>query len=252
MIGASVRRTLLLIPLCFACGEARRPPNVILISIDTLRADHLGSYGYERDTSPELDRFAAESVRYGHAVAPAPWTLPSHAGMLTGRHPFEMGVTEQDSRLPEHVQTLAETLAGVGYQTAAFVDSLKKGFVGAERGFDRGFDVYSHAPHVRKAKYRYDMKTTVDVSTDWLSKRDPERPFFLFLHTKSVHTSPADPKVARESDVPYHKPEPYRGRFLEGGKERFRWTDAGGAFGVAFLKNVNRRILAGEMEPEGA
>ena len=89
---------LLAMLLCCACGAAEpQRPNLLLISIDTLRADHLGVYGYERDTSPNLDAFAARSVRYAEAVAPAPWTLPSHVAMLSGRHPFDAGIEKLQS-----------------------------------------------------------------------------------------------------------------------------------------------------------
>lgn len=251
----------LLAAVCLAlagCGggpSEPRPRNVLLVSIDTLRADHLGCYGYERDTSPRLDALAAQALRYAHVVAPAPWTLPSHAGLLTGRHPFELGVTEQKSRLPEDVPTLAERLHEAGFQSAAFVDSSPGGFLGGRRGFERGFGRYEHAPHVPRgpagpgSPYRYDAAGTVDAGLRWLEARDPERPFFLFLHTKSVHTAPADRRLLAESDVPYHKPLAVRGRFLPGGHERFRWTDADGAAGVAWLKAANRRIEAGELDP---
>ncbi len=243
----AARLAALLTPLV-GCGRAEPRRNVILVSIDTLRADHLGCYGYERETSPHLDRLAAGSLVCANAIAPAPWTLPSHAGLLTGRHPFEMGVTDQKSKLPEDARTLAERLSEAGYQTAAWVDSAAGGFVGAQRGFDRGFDAYRHAPHA-KGPYRYDMRATVDAALGWLGTRDPERPFFLFLHTKSVHTAPADRRLFAESDAPYHKPPEVRRRFLPGGEERFRWSDASGAVGVGWLKEMNRRLDAGELDP---
>jgi arylsulfatase A-like enzyme len=235
-------------------GEAPAPglvsprPNFLLLSIDTLRADHLGCYGYERDTSPNLDRFAADGIRYIEALAPAPSTLPSHVGLLTGRHPRDVGIHDLKSSIPEGVPMLAEALAAAGYQTAAFVDSTPGAYVGAERGFGRGFDHYAHAPHAKGLRDPYDFAETVRVAARWLESRDPSRPFFLFLHTKSVHTTPLDSPALARSDAPYNKPKAYRARFLPTGEMRFRWRE-GDLRAVEYLNLVNKRIAAGELHP---
>ena len=91
-------------------GERSRPatpPNVVLVTIDTLRADHLGCYGYDRDTSPNLDRLAADGVRFANAVSVSSWTLPAHASILTGLYPAEHGVVTDVSALPPSARTLA-------------------------------------------------------------------------------------------------------------------------------------------------
>lgn len=234
----------LIVSLGGGCRAPAERPNVVIISIDTLRADHLGCYGYGRDTSPELDRFAERSTRYVNAVAPAPWTLASHVALLSGRHPHEIGVRSRESLIPGDVQMLAESLQTVGYQTAAFVDSPPGGFVGAQRGFDRGFASYAHAPHSPTSDYRYDMAITVEEATHWLAQRDSARPFFLFLHTKSVHGTPSTAALRELSDAPYHKPEPYRTRFL-GHEPEYSWTNAEGAAGVEYLRDVNLQIAEG-------
>lgn len=271
MLGRSVlprttRRTLLAAAsvaalLTSACGRAAPEPrpNVVLVSIDTLRADHLGCYGYERDTSPRLDRFAERSIRYANALAPAPWTLPSHASMLTGRDPFEIGVSDIRSTIPHDVATLAELLSQAGYQTAAFVDSTRRGFVGGERGFARGFEAFHHAPHVEDWTYRYDMAATVDAAQALLHERDAARPFFLFLHTKTVHSvsglgtrgrqPPRKRDLDGDADAPYHTPAAYRQRFLDGGAVRFRWTDRKtGRGGVNYLLDLNERMREGSFD----
>ena len=240
--------TLALAGFLAACERPSPPPNFLLLSIDTLRADHLGSYGYPRDTSPNLDRFAAESVRYANAFAPAPWTLPSHVAMLAGRHPYGVGIVDTASSIPGDVALLAEELSVAGYQTAAFVDSVSGGLLGAERGFSRGFDFYRHAPHDDASPYRYDMATTADVGLAWLTERDPARPFFLFLHTKSVHTAPADPQLLARSDAPYQVPSREGGRFLEGGELRFPWRAGPEIAGVRYLQALNERIAAGRFD----
>jgi arylsulfatase A-like enzyme len=224
------------------------PPNLLLISIDTLRADHLGCYGYRRDTSPRLDALAAESVRFTAAYAPAPWTLPSHASILTGMHPYELGFDNQWRTLPEETPVIAEPLARVGYRTAAFVDSQKNGFVGAGRGFGRGFDLYQHAPH-RQGGSRFDMAATADAAIAWLDRQDRERPFFLFLHTKSVHAVPDGEACLDPRCFPYDKPEPYRFRYLSSAEASAEWTSPEDGSGQAYLWSQNAKILRGELDP---
>jgi len=237
-----------LLLLLAACGAADAPrENVLLVSIDTLRAGHLGCYGYERDTSPVLDAFAAEATRFADALAPSPWTLASHAGLFTGRHPHELGVRDHRQGLPESVPLLAERLREAGWQTAALVDSAPRGFLGGERGFARGFETYRHAPFA-DGPYRYDVRATVEEGLRWIEARDRSRPFFLFLHTKSVHTTPLGEgaqELVRESQAPYHKPLPYRTRYLPHG-ERFDWNDGAENVGVGYLRDLNERIAAGE------
>jgi arylsulfatase A-like enzyme len=228
------------------CGKRGRKsrPNVLLISIDTLRADHLGCYGYKRDTSRNIDDFAAESIRFDKVYAPTPWTLPSHAAMLTGIHPFSLGMDNRWSIIPPDCPSLASLLKNAGYQTIAFVDSMPKGFLGAERGFDRGFESFNHAPYLPRFKYKYDMAVTVDVASQWLEKRDKKSPFFIFLHTKSVHGCPpvkgGDPR-----GFPYDKPEPYRCRYLTAEQARLNWRPPF----VVCLRNYNELIVQGKMDP---
>ncbi|HXK21145.1 MAG TPA: sulfatase-like hydrolase/transferase [Myxococcota bacterium] len=135
--------------LATGCG-VRRAPNVVLVSIDTLRADHLRSYGYARDTSPEIDRLAAHGVRYAHAYVPASWTLPSHVSLFTSQPPSRHSVRDDRIALPPRATTLAELLSAAGYSTAGFVSWV---YVGAAYGLGQGFDVYrerlralGHAP----------------------------------------------------------------------------------------------------------
>jgi len=240
-----------------ACVRGPAGPSFVLLSIDTLRADHLGAYGYARDTSPRIDAFAARSVRYANAWAPAPWTLPSHAALLTGRHPIEIGIADLRSAIPDAVATLAESLRGAGYATAAFVDSRPRGFLGGERGFARGFESYVHEPDRGRAAFRDDMAATVDAALDWLDRREAARPFFLFLHTKSVHAKRVhrwalDPSAVAETDAPYEKPPPWRGRFLPAGRTRFAWTDPEdpAISGARYLDQLNRRLASGAVARE--
>ena len=242
--------------LCFfSCARPTTAPrgpvrdNVLLISIDTLRADHLGSYDYERVTSPELDRLAAESVRFDSAYAPAPWTLPSHATMLTGIHAWDLGITSQWKKLPAETRLLSETLAAAGYRTAAIVDSPPAGFVGAERGFDRGFDSYQHLPRRPGQFFKFDAAATVDAALDWLEQRDRGRPFFLFLHSKAVHAEANSDPCFDERCFPYDTEEQDRLYFLSAEDAAIRWTDPELGSGQEYLWEVNRRIHVGAMDP---
>ena len=112
------------------------PPHVILISIDTVRADHLGCYGYARDTSPNIDALARESVMFSQAFAQASWTLPSHMSVMTSLYPPVHGVQEDDRALGDGVATLAQVLESGQYETAGFISWV---YVGKSFGFARGF-----------------------------------------------------------------------------------------------------------------
>lgn len=111
-------------------------PNLILISIDTLRADHLSCYGYNRDTSPNIDRFAKDGVLFTNTIAQSSWTLPSHMSLLTGLYLSSHSVTERDRKLSDEHLTLAEVLQNAGYDTVAFTDG---GYVSHRFGY-QGFD----------------------------------------------------------------------------------------------------------------
>lgn len=203
-----------------AVSDAR--PNLILLVIDTQRADHLSLYGYSRTTSPNLDRFAAQSLTFDNATASAPWTLPSHATMMTG-NPLSVhraGVAKRpflDSRLT----TIAEALGGAGYATGGFVANVF--WCGRRTGLDRGFvhyeDYFGHpgdavartvlgrwlAYHVLPALGSREIpgrKSAGDVNRSMLKWIDglKGRPFFVFANYLDVHK-------------PFRPPAPYLGRF---------------------------------------
>lgn len=152
--------------------------NVILISIDTLRADHLGVYGYHRDTSPAIDRFAREGVMFRDAIAQAPRTLPSHAAIFTSLLPSHSGaLANYRFKLSDEELTMAEILSDHGFATAAFNDG---GLMAANYGFAQGFDLYD------STMVKSDFVTRITPAKEWISQHRDE-PFFLFLHTYEVH-----------------------------------------------------------------
>ncbi|MGH7287886.1 MAG: sulfatase, partial [Myxococcota bacterium] len=225
-------------------------PSVILVSIDTLRADHLGCYGYSRPTSPRIDAFAASAVRFSEGYSGAPWTLPAHAQMLTGHDPYALGVIHKRSALPDGVPLLAEILASAGYETAAFVDSSKRGLVGAERGFARGFHEYHHAPHRDGLAFEYDARVTMEVALEWLrERRDRQKPFFLFLHTKSVHSVQGGTPRADERTPPYDVPRGDRFRFVTDEQARLSWSSPELGASTQYLSSLNEAYRSGERDP---
>jgi arylsulfatase A-like enzyme len=160
------------------------PPNLLIISIDTLRADHVGSYGYGRKTTPALDRLAREGVLFENAVANSPWTLPSHASLFTGLYPRSHGLKSLDARLREDIPTLAERLRAEGYATCALYNSL---YLRPHSGLLRGFAEHQYFPERVNDERVRSGSSQVDRAIDWLGQ-PRDRPFFLFLHNYDVHT----------------------------------------------------------------
>jgi arylsulfatase A-like enzyme len=188
------------------CGEAP-PPNLLLISIDTLRADHLGCYGYPRPTSPFLDRLASQGVLFENAHTTAPWTLPSHTSLFTGLYPSQHGVVTDEVALPPEVPTLAESLQAQGFATAGLASGI---YLGGRFGLGRGFDHYVVFPTRDKSGgTATKLSATERVSSgalDWLAAQ-PRRPFFLFLHYFDIHSDYLpQPRFAALFAKPYQGP----------------------------------------------
>jgi arylsulfatase A-like enzyme len=166
-------------------SPADRPPNVIVYVIDTLRADHVGCYGYGRPTTPRIDEFARSAVRFNRAVAQSSWTLPSAASILTGLEPRHHGAIDPDHAIRPDVATLAETLAAGGWNTAAFVTNyLGSGVFGLARGFQT-YRFYREQGAQRRAVYLRSDAAVRRVER-WLT-RGPSPPFFLYVHVTDPH-----------------------------------------------------------------
>ncbi len=169
-------------------ADATRPdtanlPNLVLISIDTLRTDVMGAYGAKVSATPNIDELAAAGTSLAQVRAPASWTLPSHAAMLTGRWPWRLGVRRVADALPAEARTLAERLAARGYETHAVVTHL---FVDSPYGMGQGFDRVEHPTTERAAD-------AIKATLHWLAARSGDRPYFLFLHLYDPHW-PYDPQ----------------------------------------------------------
>ena len=168
-------------------------PNVVLVSLDTVRPDHLGCYGYARDTSPALDSYAEQAVVFENVRAQAPWTLPSHMSLLTSLRPSRNGVEDLNQQLSPGTPLLAELLQSHGYRTAALVNN---GQMKPHWGFARGFGTWREF-EVDTPEGACENITREAVR--WLQAAPPS-PFFLFLHYFDAHD-------------PYSPPSPYRERF---------------------------------------
>ncbi len=160
-----------------------KPQLIILISIDTLRADHMSLYGYDRLTSPNLDLFASEGTVFADASSVAPWTLPAHASMLTGLYPLSHGLIEPARKLPEEIPTLAGLLAEGGWHTAAVVNSawlLKKNHE-ITRDFDEFFFIEESFEQVLPTKF------VADKAIRWIKEAKNSK-LFIFMHYYDVHS----------------------------------------------------------------
>lgn len=170
---------------------------VILISLDSLRPDHLTCYGYDRDTSPNIDRLARDGVRFTETRAPAPWTLPSHVSMMTGLSTVNHGVFGIELRMDPRIPTLAELLKAKGFANAAFGGG---GLVNDHFGFDRGFDRFETVGTIGAANAAARLG---ERAFRWIEEHR-DRDVFLFLHTYQIHG-------------PYRSEAPWNGRYLRGG-----------------------------------
>jgi arylsulfatase A-like enzyme len=168
------------------------PPNVIVIIADALRADHVSAYGYQRQTTPNLDALIADQgVHFQDATTTSPWTCPANASMATGRSPSSLGATWETIRdtLPSEASTLAEYLHTAGYYTAGFANTY---CVKAKLGFDQGFDHYddslSDRPTSDKARAEEVNHLVIDwLQNTWTRELSGTQPLFLFLYYFDPH-----------------------------------------------------------------
>ena len=191
-----------MISLFLACSEPPVPvrpknahPNVLLISVDTLRADHTSAYGYARDTTPVLDALAAEGTRFDLAFSQANESAWSHAALLTGRYASELASPVYATyAIPTDVTLVSEALSAYGYATAAFSAG---GHVTADFGYDQGWDLWSAEPGFGS------FFDTGPKAIDWVSKVPSDKPWFAFLHGYDAHR-------------PYTRPGPWNHLYAGG------------------------------------
>ena len=204
-------------------GSTRRadPLNLVLITLDTMRADRLPAYGFQGVRTPAIDRIANEGIVFEEAFAAVPLTLPSHASILTGLNPPRVGIRDNASPpLAGEFTTLAEVLRGQGLKTAAFVAS---GVLSAGRGLSQGFEHYSEGAPGRcpGAPARRRAGDVTDDALEWLAAND-KAPFFAWIHLFDTHR-------------PYDLPDDYRDRHLDPYLDAIAYEDAQIARVIAHL-----------------
>lgn len=203
------------IALASACGRAPSQPHLVLITVDTLRADRVGCYGDTAGATPQIDRLCAESARFDPALSPAPLTLPAHATIMTGLLPPEHGARNNGAfALAPQFTTIAEVLAARGYTTAAFVAALP---LERRAGLDQGFTVYDDELPSGRGDFGYAERPAaaiVDRALSWW-RQQPSGPRFLWVHLFEPHDPyepPADVRARFPSDL-------YRGEVFAADRE---------------------------------
>lgn len=175
-------------------GLGGKYPNIIVLTVDTLRADHLTSYRYRRNTMPTIEQFAETAAVFDNAIVSRGITRTSYASILTGLYPFRHGVYNSSIVMHDKFLTLPEILNSKGYHTAAFMSNFV--LVGELSGFDQGFDIYDDFVEDREAKrenYERIAEKTAQAILDWLGT-DPPEPFFLFTNFIDPHGPYSPPK----------------------------------------------------------
>jgi len=204
----------LVLVACEAAPEAPRRPHLLLVTLDTTRADHTSLFDPARATTPALRALAAEGASFAAAYAPSPSTGPTHASLFTGLHPIGHGLLKNTLSLPDALPSLPAVLADAGYETGAVVSSF---VLHSRFGFARGFASYRDDFPAEQATLElehweglelddgFDRRAdhTSDLALGWLRERDPARPFFLFVHYFDPH-------------LPYTPPPDFAARFDSG------------------------------------
>ncbi|MGB8952943.1 MAG: sulfatase [Candidatus Aminicenantales bacterium] len=204
----------------------RNGKNVILVSIDTLRADHLSSYGYRRKTSPYMDALAQDGVLFLEAYSASPWTLPSHVTMMTSLSGPQHQVSSGDERIDPSLTTLAEILGSRGYLCSAMTGG---GFVSSIYGFSKGFDFYQDGEGAFSSPSA--AEHLGESVSEWLEKNADKR-FFLFLHTYQTH-------------FPYNAPKPLGTMFLG---ENSLWEEFDFIKQFGFKEGIFKRLTEKERQ----
>ncbi len=201
IFGFSVASILAGVGACCMMPSAVHYPSIIMITVDTTRADHLGCYGYYRDTSPCLDQFSKDAILFERATTPIATTLPAHVSLFTSKYPMETGIVTNGMRIEDSsasdIQFFAEMLDDLGYETVAFVSATP---LRERTGINAGFDYY-HEPPDGTAELPADWAT--NKALGWLEDRQSRgssRPLFLWVHYFDPH-------------LPYAPPPPFDERF---------------------------------------
>jgi choline-sulfatase len=178
-----------LVPCSASTAEPPQPPSILLLTVDTLRADALAAYGANDAKTPNLDKLAAEGILFERAATPMPLTRPAHFSIFTSLYPREHGVINNSLSLPQEAETLAEKLREAGYHTGAFV---AVSLLSEEAGAAQGFEAFRG---VGPDRYHRNAKKVVTEALDWLRLQPKNAPFFLWVHLFDPHLPYRPPKM---------------------------------------------------------
>ena len=200
--GAAIFAMLVAAVLGCGCGGSEPVlPDVVIVTLDTLRADHVGGYGGLAET-PTLDRLAAQGTLFERVVAPLPETRPSHATLMTSQYPRHHGLVSNSHSLAEDAVSVVEVYRAAGYQTGGFVGCA---LFTPESGLQQGFDHFAESSTPQRPSHE-----VVPLAREWLAGLDPDRPFFMWLHLFDPH-------------MPYEPPHPSPAGPGEADVEAFTW-----------------------------
>ncbi len=189
-----------------AAATSAKLPHILIFLVDTLRADHLGCYGHDRPTSPNIDRFAADAVLFEHPVAQSSWTRPATASILTGLYPHNHGARTRNQKLGEDIPYLPQVLRSLGYRALGVSTN---GNAGPRFGFRRGFSHFKHMQErVSRPGIHVPVWRAVDETLEWLERIGPEDSFFVFLHVTDPHAPYLPPERLRRQFAPDAPPGP--------------------------------------------
>jgi arylsulfatase A-like enzyme len=211
----------------FSCSGKKAKPHILLITVDTLRSDHLGAYGYPRETSPFIDSLAKKGMVFKHAITPQPITAPSHATILSSLHPLTHGLTMNGQKLNQKVQTMAEVLQKDGYFTIATV-SVK--LLSSKNKFAQGFDSFSDQWNINDHANDKHQRTAPSVNQSLFKQIDDylanpqhnKKPLFVWVH----YFDPHFPYITRDHIQFKNKlPQKDNNKFIKNYDTEIRYTD---------------------------
>jgi len=206
--------------LSFLCScawtFASTKPNIVIITVDTLRADRLSCYGYQRQTSPNIDALISRGVRFTQAWTVEPLTTPSLVSMLTSLYPHEHGATRNGLRCYPDLPSVGKRLRGIGYYTSAFIGNwtLRDGISGLAEHFDEYHEILDRKRWFGMFLSESTAEHLTEAAQAWLRKRGKQRPFFLWVHYADPHAPYlAHKKYAKQLDLAYTKDLPKSDRY---------------------------------------
>ena len=192
---------LLICVIClFSCmKKPNEPVNIILLTIDTLRADYVGCYGHNKNSTPNIDRLAEKGIQYNYSISQAPWTLPSISSILTSLYSSEHNTITHKSVLNEKLLTITEKLQSLNYHTIGIISSF---FTNKEKGLDQGFDIFDDSQEADH--HKVNSKELSLLGIEYIANRTEHKPFFLWIHY-------FDPHVTYIRHPEFHFADDYKG-----------------------------------------